>query len=428
MGPPGSTAPLESWLRWLETLAPCEIDLGLERVAQVLDRLQLPRAVTVLTVGGTNGKGSCVTMLEALLRVNGSRTGAYTSPHILHYAERIRINGQPVDDATIVAAFGRIEAARDGLRLTYFEYGTIAALCVFAAERVDTVVLEVGLGGRLDAVNAIDPDACLITNVSLDHCDWLGDNIEVIAQEKAGIMRAGRPVIFGSGSLPAAIETAAQEIGAQLVAAGRDYSHSALKEGCWDWAGRERKLSGLAAPRLRGQHQLDNASAVLALLEAAGRNDLLRRAHIDQALSRAYLAGRLQRVDARGRRWLLDGAHNPAGARALAAETGSYSRGGRVIAVVGILDDKDAAGIVAALEPHVDQWIAMTADCGRAIPAPQLGLAIAGVTRRPCRVEPLPAAALQAAVCASSGDDLILVAGSFYTIAAALRELDEIRD
>ena len=428
MGPPGSSASLAHWLRWLETLAPREIDLGLERVEAVLSRLQLPRPATLLTVGGTNGKGSSVTMLEAVIREGGSVTGTYTSPHILHYCERIRINGRPIDDASVVAAFGMIEEVRRNLRLTYFEYGTIAALCVFATERVDAVVLEVGLGGRLDAVNAVDPDGCLITNVALDHCDWLGNDIEEIAHEKAGIMRTGKPVVFGSKILPVAIESSAQQTGARLLAAGRDFSHSARKDGRWDWQGRERYVAGLAAPRLRGMHQLDNASAALALLEATGRGDLLSRERIDRALPNADLPGRLQRVDARGRRWLLDGAHNPAGAIALAAEIDGCASGRRIVAVLGVVENKDAAGIVRALEPHVDSWVATTAATDRAIPAAQLALIIAGVTGHPCRVETSPAAALESAERASGSDDLILIAGSFFTIAAALHDLGEIHN
>ncbi len=423
MVPPGSSASLAHWLQWLEKLSPYEIELGLDRISRVLERLALPRPSRVLTVGGTNGKGSAVAMLEALLKTGGIRIGSYTSPHVLHYCERIRIGGKPVSEASIVATFERIERVRDGVPLTYFEYGTLAALSVFAAHGVDSVVLEVGLGGRLDAVNAVDADACLITNVSLDHCDWLGRDVESIGAEKAGIMRAGRPVVFGSPDPPRSIETAAARKGAELIVAGREFSRSDLRDGIWDWTGRGHSVSGLAAPGLRGEHQLDNASAVFALLEASGLKSLLQRECIDEALSPLGLPGRLQRIEARGLRWLLDGAHNPAGALALGDALPELAGPGRVFALLGVLDDKDSDSIIRALAPVVDRWVACSPDSPRAIPGDHLARQIAAAAGQPCRNAGSVEAAMQAAEADATGDDLILVAGSFYTVGQALRYL-----
>lgn len=423
---PRSSASLGEWLRWLETLSPREIDLGLTRVQTVLERLQLPRPSRVLTVGGTNGKGSSVTLLAALLTARGEVTGSYTSPHILQYNERIRLDGVAAQDRSIVSAFNAIEEVRADVPLTYFEYGTLAALSLFAAARVDAIVLEVGLGGRLDAVNAIDPDACLITNISLDHCDWLGNDIESIAREKAGIMRPQRPAVFAGRTLPAAIGDAAYRLGADLWVAGRDFLHSVRADGRWDWSGREHTLSGLAPLRLKGAHQLENAAGVLALLEAVGQKDLLEPAVLDPVLTTVGIAGRLERVCAANRHWLIDGAHNPAGAEALARALESEAPGSATVGICGILDDKDAAGIIGALSHGIDQWIAIAADTGRAIPAERLGLLIASVTGRPCRVASSMDDALRAAVRQSGPGDTIVVAGSFYTVAAATRGLAQL--
>lgn len=422
---PGSSASLERWLQWLETLSPHEIELGLDRVSLVLERLALPRPSRVLTVGGTNGKGSAVAMLEALLKAGGARVGAYTSPHVLDYGERIRVDGKPASEASIVADFERIECIRDGVPLTYFEYGTLAALCEFAACGVDTVVLEVGLGGRLDAVNAIDPDASLITNVTLDHCEWLGHDVESIAAEKAGIMRAGRPVVFGSSELPRTIEEMAADEGAELIVAGRDFSRGDLQDGRWSWTGRDRALNDLPAPGLPGEHQLDNAAAVFALLEADGLAPLLERGRIGQAFSTLCLPGRLQIVRARGRRWLLDGAHNAAGAAALSDALPALAESGRVFAVLGVLEDKDAPAIIQALAPSIERWIACTPESPRAVPADDLARQVSATTDRPCRVVAPVELAMQAAEAASGPDDLLLVAGSFYTVGPALRWLGD---
>ncbi|MDH3440816.1 MAG: Mur ligase family protein, partial [Gammaproteobacteria bacterium] len=226
MKPTESFKSLADWLPWLESLSPREIVLGLDRVQAVLQNLDIARPETVITVAGTNGKGSSIAMLEAILRQQGIRTGSFTSPHVHRYNERTRIDGQPASDEAIISALATVESARGDTPLTFFEFGTLATLVAFAAAGVDAWLLEVGMGGRLDAVNAIEPDGCLITNVALDHCAWLGDDVESIAAEKAGIMRAGKPVVFGSTSLPDAIVRIAAETGADLVLAGRDFGFS----------------------------------------------------------------------------------------------------------------------------------------------------------------------------------------------------------
>ena len=243
-----SGAPLSEWLAWLETLSPSEVNLGLDRTQGVLERLELTRPSHVLLLAGTNGKGSSVAMAEALLRASGFRTGAYTSPHISQYNERIAVDGIVASDAEIIAAFERVEAARRGTELTYFEFGTLAAAVVFAAAELDVWLLEVGLGGRLDATNAFDPTASLITNVSLDHCDWLGDNVETIAMEKAGVMRAGIPTVFGDRNIPTSIVNQASKSGALLLRAGEEFDFAVDDGGIWSWRGPTSVMTALQPP------------------------------------------------------------------------------------------------------------------------------------------------------------------------------------
>lgn len=311
-------APLSDWLSWLETLSPTEIDLGLDRVQIMLDLLAPPVPKHMLLIAGTNGKGSSVAMSDALLRASGKRVGAYTSPHIDRYNERIVVDGVEASDADIVAAFVRIEAIRDGLPLTYFEYGTLAAIEIFANATLDVWILEVGLGGRLDATNAIKPSASLITNVSLDHCDWLGDNIESIATEKAGVMRRDVPTVFGDRNVPDAITRCAAETGAKLLLIGRDFEFQLGDNGKWSWQGLNGTFDMLPPPGLPGEFQIGNAAAVLALLAAAGLNAKLDDALVGNALATLQLPGRLQRRVIGKQTWIFDVAHNPAAAKVLA--------------------------------------------------------------------------------------------------------------
>jgi dihydrofolate synthase/folylpolyglutamate synthase len=417
--------PLGEWLAWLETLSPREIELGLARVLEVQARLDLPRPARVVHVGGTNGKGSSAAMLEALFRARGDTTGCYTSPHVLAYNERMRVNGVAASDADIVDAFAAVEAVREGVPLTYFEYGTLAALVVFARAGVSAAVLEIGMGGRLDAVNAVEPDAGIITNVTLDHCEWLGADVETIAREKAGIMRAGKPLVFGSETVPATIRAEAGRIGADLWLAGRDFGHAyeAGEPPTWSWRGRETVLRGLALPSLFGRMQLANAAAVLAVLEAMGVDDVLDAATVGGAFRRLALPGRFQRIERAGRSYLLDVAHNPDAARVLSDLLAELAHTGPIIAIIGVLADKDAGAIVRSLAPHVDGWIAVRPENARAADPDALAALIARESRRPCRVLPTPAAALEHVAAHADPNALVLITGSFYTVGPALEWL-----
>ena len=392
---------LADWLRWLETLSPTEIDLGLERVRAVLDRLDLPTPPTVLLIGGTNGKGSSAAMAEALLLAAGHSTGVYTSPHLIRYNERIRINGEVAGDADIVAALAAVEAVRGDLALTYFEFGTLAALVQFAAADLDVWVLEVGLGGRLDATNAVEPDASLITGIALDHCDWLGDDVESIAAEKAGIMRPGKPVVFAGDAMPDTIRRHAAELGAELIVIDVPAD-----------------LSGIGLP---GDFQRRNASGVIALLDAAGFRDAVRPEQVADVLPRLRLDGRSQRLTVDGTDWLLDVAHNPAAAAELAAMLADDPR--PTVGIVGVLRDKDVDGILAPLLPALRQVIALTADGPRALPAAELARRIANAGNRPCLIAAGVDDAVDAARRLARDDDRILVTGSFMTVGPVLQHL-----
>jgi len=418
-----SDAPLSRWLSWLETLSPSEINLGLERVLEVLARLDLRLPPHVLIIAGTNGKGSSVAMADALLRASGKRSGAYTSPHIRSYNERIVIDGVAVSDAEIIASFERIEAARGDTELTYFEFGTLAAFDIFAAANLDVWVLEVGMGGRLDATNAIESSACLITNISLDHCDWLGPDVESIAYEKAGVMRRGKPAIFAGSVAGQTISQVAREKGAKLIAAGQDFSAVDNDDGSWTWKGPTRELRALKKPGLKGAFQVRNAAAVLALLDAAGLGDRIDSELINRVLPTLSVTGRLQALRAHNRAWLFDVAHNPAASEALASTLETMQSGGQLIAIVGVLADKDVAGVIGPLTQWVDRWVAMTADSHRALPANDLARQVSNLSGKPCLVADSIAAAVEFARRCASENDRILVTGSFFTVGPVLSQL-----
>lgn len=418
-----SGTPLPQWLASLETLSPVEINLGLERVLEVLGRLDLPRPADVLIIAGTNGKGSSVAMTDALLRASGKRTGAYTSPHVRRYNERIVVNGVAASDAEITAAFEQVESARGGAELTYFEFGTLAAAVIFAAANLDVWILEVGLGGRLDATNAIEPSACLITNIALDHCDWLGHDIETIAVEKAGVMRAGKPAVFAGAEVPKAILRIAKEKGANLLLAGKDFDSSINDDGTWSWRGPSRKYDALLAPGLKGEFQIHNAAAVLALLDASGLADRIDADTINRVLPRLSLLGRLQRISVDNKAWLFDVAHNPAAAEVLAATLTPMKSEGELIAIIGVLRDKDVTGVIRPLAKLVDRWIAMTAASHRALPANELARQISNLTGKACLVAGSAAKAIEFARRSASENDRILVTGSFFTVGPVLDHL-----
>lgn len=416
---------LAAWLEWQASLSPRAIDLGLERVRLVWERLGSPPLdAAVITVAGTNGKGSSVAFAEAILQAAGYRTGCYTSPHLLHYNERIRIDQAAVDDALICAAFERIEQVRADVPLTYFEYGTLAALCIFSDARLDAVVLEVGLGGRLDAVNLIDPDVALITSIGLDHQDWLGDDLETIGAEKAGILRAGRPAVFSGRAMPASIRSYADRIGARLYVAGADYRIERRAEG-WALLSGDRARRALPQPGMRGGIQIDNAAGVLVALDC-----LSERLPLDQRAVRAgLLSARVPgRFDVRPGRpsWILDVAHNPQAAAALNEMLGDYYTRGRTIAVCGMLQDKDAAGVAMALAGRFDAWYLVDLSAQpRGLTAERLADRVRPVLAQTPLTIGTGVGDTLAAIAADAGeDDLVVVFGSFLTVGAAMGWLD----
>lgn len=415
---PGPSATLEDWLDYHQRLNPRRIELGLGRTRAVLDALELERPDLTITVAGTNGKGSSVAMLDALLREPRKPVGAFTSPHLIRYNERIALDGAPVDDATIIAAFQRIEAVRGDVPLTYFEASALAALAVFADAGVAVALLEVGLGGRLDAVNAVSADGMLITSIDLDHQSWLGDTREAIGAEKAGVLRGGAPAVFSGNDMPDSVAEVAAQVGTPLWVAGRDYSVGRHRDGHWQFESALLTLVDLPPLTLTGDHQIANAAGVIALLARLGRlpDDAADR------LSRVAVAGRFQRLSGRPP-WILDVAHNPASAAALAATLRREPCQGRTLALVGMLADKDLEAAIGSLDDVVDDWFAMPIESPRALPPLDLAQRIAAVTNRPCAWFDAQPTALQAVRELANSADRIVVFGSFHAVGPALATL-----
>lgn len=413
------SASLGDWLIRLEALHPAAIALGLERVRRVKDAMGLAPAFPVLVVGGTNGKGSTCAFLEAILGAAGYKTGLYTSPHLLRYNERVRIAGRDASDADLVRAFEQIDAARGDTALTYFEFGTLAAMRQFIDAGVDVAILEVGLGGRLDAVNVFDADAAIVTGVDLDHMEYLGDTREAIGYEKAGIYRAGRTAVCADPVPPATLIEHARCIGADLRCLGREFSIEATGM-AWAYRGPAWHWHALPLPALAGPIQLRNAAGALAVLEAMQARLPLSEAAIREGVAAAHAVGRFQRI-ADHPEVIVDVAHNPDAARALAATLRANPTPGRTLAVVGMLADKDADGVGAALAGVVDAWWACTPDSPRARDAASLADSLrrhAGSA--PVAVRPDVKTALAAARGAAHEGDRIVAFGSFYTVAAVL--------
>ena len=414
---------LAAWLEFIERQHPQSVALGLERVREVLGRLAVSFAGPVLTVGGTNGKGSTTAMLESILRAAGYRVGLYTSPHLLRYGERVRILGREADDAALCEAFDAVERARQHLPLTYFEFGTLAAAWLFARERLDAMVLEVGLGGRLDAVNAFDADCAVLTSVAVDHVDYLGDSRDAIGREKAGIFRAGRPAIMVDPDPPAGALAEARRIGAHLLLLGRDfgYADEATQWSYWGPAGRR---AGLAHPALRGAIQVRNAAGAMAALDAMRAVLPVGMQDIRRGLANVTLAGRFQVLPGRPQ-IILDVAHNPQAAEVLASNLAASGYAPQTIAVCGMLRDKDLAGVVRALAPRITRWHLAGLGGPRGASAADLARAVAatGVTA-PVREHANPAAALAAARSDARENDKIIVFGSFLTVSEAITTLD----
>ncbi|MEW9624858.1 bifunctional tetrahydrofolate synthase/dihydrofolate synthase [Rhodanobacter geophilus] len=421
---------LAEWLSYQENLHPRSIELGLERVRGVWQRMgAAPPARRVITVGGTNGKGSTVALLEAMAQGADLRMGAFTSPHLLAYNERVRIAGRDVDDAALVASFERIEAARGDTPLTYFEYGTLAALDLFARADLDLAVLEVGLGGRLDAVNVVDADVAVITTVDLDHMDWLGNDRDSIGREKAGIARAGRPAIVGEPEPSRGLLDALAAAGAQVERAGTDFFVELHADG-WCWRHRDGTAMELPAPALAAPVQYANAAAAIAALHAlwiAGGLLAPQDAYaaVCRGLRHAHVAARLQSLGG-DPPLVVDVGHNPQAARALAAWLDAQPPA-RTHAVYGALADKDVAGVVAALGARIDHW--HLAGLDGASPRGLAVDALAGILRQTlpqsrCDRHADVAGALAAARGAARPGERILAFGSFFVAAAVIAERD----
>jgi dihydrofolate synthase/folylpolyglutamate synthase len=412
---------LAQWLAYLERLHPQAIAMGLERVARVAQALCITAGFPIITVGGTNGKGSCCAMLEAILLHAGYRVGCYTSPHLLRYNERMRIGGREADDGVLCGAFVRIEAARGDTSLTYFEFGTLAAMLAFAAANVEVAILEVGLGGRLDAVNAFDSACALVMSIDLDHQDYLGDTREAIGFEKAGIFRGGRPAICADARPPATLVKHAQEIGAELLVMDRDFGFAA-ERAQWSYWGPGGKRHGLPHPALRGAYQLGNAAACLTALDQMRGRVPVTLQDVRTGLLQAEVAGRFQVLPGRPQ-VILDVAHNPHAVRALAANLGSMPAGGRTIAVFAMFRDKDIAGVIGAVRERITHWLLADAEGARGATASQLAaeLTRAGVSAPVTQYSGV-AAAWNAACKMVADNDKIIVFGSFLTVAAVMRE------
>lgn len=423
----GAGRSLTDWLAHLERLHPrgqAGIELGLERVRQVSDLLQQRQTCPLITVGGTNGKGSTCAMLECMLLAAGYRVGVYTSPHLLSYNERVRLNGLPAADADFCAAFARVEAARGDTSLTYFEFGTLAAWEMFAATPLDAIILEVGLGGRLDATNIYAADCAIVATVGLDHMDYLGPTRESIGREKAGICRSGRPLICGDADPPRSLVETCRLASADFCQIGRDFGFL-RQEVQWQYWGRcgggERTLGGLAFPALRGDCQLHNASCAIAALHALHERLPVTAQDIRRGLSEVAVAGRCQVLPGRPQ-VVLDVAHNPQAAAALATSLGGMGFARTTWAVFGMMADKDIAGVVEALAQRVDRWLPCDLPGPRAATAADLAAIIGKVGAGGTAGQfPSPVAAMAYAQENAGDDDRILVFGSFLTVAGVMR-------
>jgi len=419
---------LGQWLDWQETLHPKKVDMALERVQHVLASMGLAQPpYTVITVAGTNGKGSCVALLSAMLRVGGYRVGAYTSPHILRYNERVAVEGKPASDEALCESFERIDRARGETPLTYFEFGTLAAIDIFAQAKVDVAILEVGLGGRLDATNAVDADAALIASISIDHVAWLGDNRESIGREKAGVFRAGRPAVCGDADPPINVRRVAAELGAEWWGANEEFGYR-KEVASWTWwssdaHGVAKQRSALPFPALRGEVQLANAAASIAVLESLAERFPLSQSDIRAGLRGVTLSARFQVVPAPVAR-IYDVAHNPGAAIELAKRLQSLPCTGKTLAVTSIFADKDIAGVVSPLINLIDAWHIFTLDSERAASLDQLSTALLASGAKQLDSHASTADAWQGVLAGAEAGDRIVIFGSFYTV-AAIMSLDE---
>ncbi|MFA6015533.1 MAG: folylpolyglutamate synthase/dihydrofolate synthase family protein [Gallionellaceae bacterium] len=431
---------LSDWLSYLESLHPKTIELGLERVARVKQRLNLQAEFPIIIVGGTNGKGSVCAMLESMLHAAGYRVGCYTSPHILEYNERVRMGKKQASDAQLCAAFAEIEQARKGvsqsavlapgdeknpstdldeISLTYFEFATLSAMLLFINDNVDVAILEVGLGGRLDAVNVFDADCAVVTSIDIDHTDYLGDTREQIAFEKAGIFRTGKVAVFGDADMPAAIRIQAEKIGAKLWCIGHEFAYTA-QQGQWDYRSSVGTRSALPFPALRGAYQLNNASAALAVLDALKERFPVSMEALRRGLLEVTLPARFQMVPGKPT-LILDVAHNPHAAHSLAANLAALPPCQKTYAVLAMLKDKDMAGVVAALKKQVDVWLVAGINAPRGASAEELGPIVENARAGEVLRFNTVSEAVNYAYSQAGENDRIAALGSFYTVAEVMR-------
>ena len=445
---PGPHAGLAEWLAFAEGLNACGIDMGLARVEAVRDALGLKPGFAILTVAGTNGKGSTCAMLASLLHAGGYRTGVYTSPHLVRFNERVCIAGVQASDAALCAAFARVDAARGAVPLTLFEFGTLAAMCVFEGAGLDAAVLEVGMGGRLDAVNAFDADVAIVTSIGIDHVEYLGNTREAIGREKAGIFRSGRPAISADLDPPHSIAEEAQRVGACLLRGGRDYRIEVEGNEWWltlppDAAPdlHAPRLGPWPLPALCGAVQVHNAAACLMALRALAARLPLSDAQCRAGLRQVRAAGRFQRIDgatlqAEGVEVVLDVAHNPHAAERLALTLAAHPVPGRCLAVFAMLRDKDIAGTARALIGQVDGWFIGSIEERRGASADDVAAALdTALAHRAAGAEPKgpvrrcagPLPAFAEAIGEARAGDRVLVFGSFATVGAVLAQLEATR-
>lgn len=418
-------ATLQEWLDWQESLHPSKIELGLERVADVWGQLGRERLNSiVITIAGTNGKGSSAAILESILLASGYSVGCYTSPHLLEYNERIRVDGRMASDQAICAAFERVDQARGEISLTYFEFGTLAALDIFAGARLDVVILEVGLGGRLDAVNIIDPDVSLITSIDIDHSDWLGDSRDQIALEKAGILRPGRPAVFGGTNPPQALLDRASELGVDLSVAGKDFTYTFTNDS-WGWSGRCTGYARIPRPIHKGRFVLQNSAAVLMVLELMRERLAITVDSVTKGIQGMVIPGRFQVIQG-AVTLILDVAHNPEAASELAANLRAMPVKGRILAVFSALADKDIAGVVGPLAGLIDRWYIGRIDAERAAGLEQLAGSITASGADPSSIyrNGSLSQAIAKAMADAETHDTLIVFGSFFTVAEMMKSLD----
>ncbi len=430
---PESGATLDTWLSYLESLHPSAIDMGLERVQQVAERLNIHSDAVKIVVGGTNGKGSTCAMLEAIYLAAGYRVGLYTSPHLIKFNERARLNGEIVTDQEFVAQFEAIDAARDGISLTYFEFSTLAVLRLFCHAELDVMILEVGLGGRLDAVNIVDADCSIITSVDIDHTEWLGDTREKIGLEKAHIFRPGRPAICSDPAPPQSLLDYAASIQTDLWLFGRDFNYSGDRQQ-WAFAGRNQRRNAMAYPALRGANQLLNASAALAAIESLRDRLAVPQQAVRQGLITAALPGRFQILPGQPT-VILDVAHNPHAAAVLEKNLGNMGFHPYTYAVFGMLSDKDIEAVVKHLAGRIDHWYCASLPGPRGMTSALLASKIQLAIENSGKVEQVAftvntfdsvSQAYLAAHEKANPDDRIVVFGSFLTVAGVLETLGRV--